>query len=287
MATRKRPRGVWPCWRLRGPLLYALVLASLVSLVALLSAVPEAAAASAGAGPVFPQPVGYVTDQAGVLSPAARASLEEDLARFEKSSGIQLAVVTVKSVAPLDSKMYAVQLFSAWGIGKKGKDNGVLLLLAQQERRVEIEVGYGLEPVLTDGRAGEILDRYVVPALRRGDYDAGLAEGARAIMRVLQGQPGGAPEGQRQASGSGSGVAGWALLVLFLCFVLAIALGGWGSSGGGGSGSLRGGRRPGRTGWPGMPGPWGGGRFGGPGGKDGFGGFGGGSSGGGGAGRGF
>jgi uncharacterized protein len=106
----------------------------------------------------FPKPKGFVNDYAGVLTSSEAQRLESISDALKKKSGAELAVAVVKTVEPLDPKSYAVDLFEKWGIGEKGKDNGVLLLLAMKERRVEIEVGYGLEGALTDAHSGRILD---------------------------------------------------------------------------------------------------------------------------------
>ncbi len=129
----------------------------------------------------LPNYTGFVNDFAGVIEPPYKEKLEGLCSELEKKTTAELAIATVKTVSPLDSKMYAVKLFEKWKIGKKGKDNGVLMLLAMDERRVEIEVGYGLEGVITDGTAGEILDKYVVPRLKEGKFGEGLYYGAEAI----------------------------------------------------------------------------------------------------------
>lgn len=279
---------------------YVMVMA-LLSWAGMLPVVP---AQAAGVGS-FPRPVGYVNDFAGVMDAGGKQALESELAAFAARTGSQVAVAVVDSVAPYDSKTYAVKLFEAWGIGKKGRDDGVLLLAAVAERRVEIEVGYGAEGRLTDGKAGEILDRDVIPYLKAGDWSAGLTAGARAIMAVLDGTTsnsgGPVDDGGGQASHDGRGREGWSpwewaafiFVLVVLAMIIAGERGGRGPRGpsGGGSGggrssgfeSLPGSRRRTGGGWFGFPGPGGGGH----GGGGGFGGFGGGRSGGGGAGRGF
>ncbi len=136
----------------------------------------------------LPSPSGFVNDYAGVLSAQQKQELDSVVAVLKKKTGAELAVAIVKSVAPLDSKLYAVKLFEKWGIGEKGKDNGVLLLLAMEEKRVEIEVGYGLEGVLTDAVAGRILDTYAVPNFKQGKFGVGVVETAKAIGKVIAGE---------------------------------------------------------------------------------------------------
>ena len=140
-------------------------------------------AASGKAG--FPRPQGFVSDFASVMSSTDRARLETRLRSFSDQFGYEVSVVTVQSTSPHDPRSYAVRLFEEWGIGRAGEDTGVLLLLAMEERAVEIEVGYGAEPVLTDARAGRILDEYVLPQFRNGQFSTGLIAGADAIIGVL------------------------------------------------------------------------------------------------------
>jgi len=111
----------------------------------------------------FPKPAGFVNDFAKVIDSATRGKLEELAKDLESKTSAEMAIVTIQTSAPLDPKMYAVKLFEKWGIGKKGKDNGVLMLAAMKERRVEIEVGYGLEGTLTDQFCGQVLDEFVIP----------------------------------------------------------------------------------------------------------------------------
>ncbi len=149
------------------------------------------AVARALAATAYPErPTGMVTDLAGLLGDGARTRLEAMLRDLESKTTAELAVVTVPTTGGEDPKMYAVELFRRWGIGKKGKDNGALLLVTVQERAVEVEVGYGLEGTLPDGLVGEILDRNVVPRFKAGDYEGGITAGAQAIARVIARQAG-------------------------------------------------------------------------------------------------
>jgi uncharacterized protein len=222
----------------------------------------------------FPSPRGAVNDFAGVIPPSYRDAMERLAGEVLAKTGAALVVATVASTEGRDPDEYANQLFESWGIGKKGEDRGVLLFLAVKERRVRIETGYGLEGVLPDGLAGSILDRYVLPDLRKGEYGPGLLNGMKAVAAVVAGEGGrvSAPA-ERPLEKRGGSLA----RSLFLFFVLFLLLGTRRGRAmlpyillmmlsGGGGGSRRGG-------------------FGGFGG--GFGGFGGGMSGGGGAGRSF
>jgi uncharacterized protein len=211
-------------------------------------------------------PTGYVTDVAGVIRADKTAELEALGTELEQKTGAQLAIVTVRSLEGQSVEYYAVDLFRQLGIGAKKDNRGVLLLVAPNDRKYRIEVGYGLEPVINDARAGDA-GRAMVPSLRQGDYGSAIEAGAWQLAKyiaddahvTLSGQPPmrrvrqtnrGSSIGTRMGGGGGSG------LLWFLLGMMA--------------NSSRGSR-----------GGWGGGGFGGGGG--GFGGFGGGSSGGGGA----
>ncbi len=167
-----------------------------------LAAIVFTAVASPLLAQTFPQPQGYVSDFAGLLSASGKNRLETQLSLVEKETGAEIAVVTVKSLDGMSIEEYASRLFEKWGIGKKGKDNGVLFLTASDERKVRIEVGYGLEAVITDARAGRILDNEVLPAYKRGDYEAGIIAGINAIEGyVRSGVP---PDADEEAYSSSS-----------------------------------------------------------------------------------
>ena len=137
---------------------------------------------------VYPVATGFINDYAHVLSAQEKQELNQIATSLKSENGSELAVVTIKTVAPLESKGYAVGLFEKWGIGQKAHDNGVLLLVAIDERRVEIEVGYGLEGVLTDAACGKILDIYAVPNFRNGQMGKGIVESAKAIAQAAKGE---------------------------------------------------------------------------------------------------
>ncbi len=128
----------------------------------------------AQAGPSFPPLSGRVVDEAGVLSDSARSELDGILAGDEKEfGGRQIVVVTLKSLQGTTIEDYGYQLGRHWGIGQKGKNNGALVIVAPNEHAARIEVGYGLEGDLTDARSRLIIERTMLPAFRRGDYDRG------------------------------------------------------------------------------------------------------------------
>ena len=224
------------------------------------------------------QPRGYVNDFAHVLSPQAASQIEELCRQVDQKAHAQIAVVTVNSLEGSDIDSYAVDLFKKWGIGDKASNRGVLILLAPHEHRYRIEVGYGLEPILPDGKVGSF-GREAVPYLRNNDFDHALlflttrvAEvvAKDANVEITRSQDF-APEQPEPPPHTGLSIGIIAIIVIVLLLVIfsLLRLLLWWLF----LGSLGGGRRGGYSG-----GGWGGGFGGG-----GFGGFGGGSSGGGGA----
>lgn len=130
----------------------------------------------------YPQYQGYVTDTADMISAGEQQKLEQRLDAYEKETSNEIAVVTVSSLEGETIEYYAVKLFEQWKIGKEDKDNGVLFLVSKNDREMRIEVGYGLEPVITDGSAGSIIRNTVTPAFKEGNFDKGIAEGVEAII---------------------------------------------------------------------------------------------------------
>ncbi|MGD0276209.1 MAG: TPM domain-containing protein [Syntrophales bacterium] len=227
----------------------------------------------------FPSPRGAVNDFAGVI-PADDVAVMENLSRevLEKT-GTSLVVATVETLGDRDIEEYANELYQAWGIGKKGEDKGVLILLALKERKFRIETGYGVEGILPDGLVGEIRDQYALPFLSRGEYGKGLTNTLLALANVIAKDKGisltGNPTPQRTRSyrtSKGPGLLQLVILMLILIPLLGTRQG---------RAMLpwllllfiSGGRGSGRDGGDGGFGGFGGG----------FGGFGGGMSGGGGA----
>ena len=250
--------------------------------------------ATPAAAQQFPKLSGRVVDAANLLSPADEAALTGKLQALEQASSRQLVVATISDLQGYPIEDYGYRLGRAWGIGQSEANNGTILLVAPNERKVRIEVGYGLEPILTDALSSIIIREQILPRFRADDYPGGINAGADAIIQQLQAPPEQAEQRalaaaqqeqqQQQAQGSGSGGSIFPLIfwgVVFLFVILPMMRRG------------RRGRRYRRRGggfpvviWgPGLGGGggWGGGGFGGGGG--GFGGFsgGGGSFGGGGA----
>ena len=233
------------------------------------------------------QPTGYVTDLAGVIQPQTKTQLEALCLELQQKTGAQMAIVTVKSLDGNDIETYSSDLYKQLGIGAKKTSEGVLLLVAPNDRKYRVEVGYGAEPVINDARAGDA-GRLMVPFFRRGDYNGGITAAAWQLAKNIADDKGvtlsGAPQIQpvRQQDNDLSGAAIWILLGIILLIFLLSRSGGSGSNinrRGGGSGWWIGPMMGG--GWGGRSGGGGGGGWGGGGG--GFGGFGGGMSGGGGA----
>lgn len=245
--------------------------------------------------PPSPNPPRLVNDLAGVMDPSIVRELEKELVAFDNAQSTQIAVVTVKSIGSYEIAQYATELAHHWGIGNKGKDNGVLLLVAVNDRKVNISTGYGSEGAITDGIAGTIIRQEITPAFKNGDYNGGIVAGAKAIKAALNG------EYTNDKKGNNDDAYGFPLgvLVFIIIFIIIVIIGASGRGGGGRGGGRKGeymSRRGddfltgallgsllsgGRGG--GFGGGFGGGSSGGFGGDGGFGGFGGGGFGGGGA----
>ena len=130
---------------------------------------------------------GRVTDNAQILSDETRKAVTANLKAHEEKTTNQIAVLTVPTLEGVSIEEYAVTVFNTWKLGQKGKDNGVLLIVAPKDRKLRIEVGYGLEGTMTDGIAGSIIRNAITPFFKNNDYDRGIDEGVRAIINVLEG----------------------------------------------------------------------------------------------------
>ena len=131
----------------------------------------------------------WVTDMPGTLRAETISQLNSTISDFERTTGGEMAVVVIGSLDGLSIEEAAVQLFNTWGIGKKSKDNGLLFLWSTGDRRVRVEVGYGLEGVLPDGKTGAILDTYVIPRFKSGEFDEGVLAGVAALQSVVRNEP--------------------------------------------------------------------------------------------------
>ncbi len=221
----------------------------------------------AAAAPSFPPLTGRVVDAANLLQPADEQALTAKLDALEKSTGRQLVVATIPDLQGNEIEDYGYQLGRTWAIGRKDKNDGALLIVAPKERKVRVEVGYGLEPILTDALSSVIIQEKILPAFRQGDRAKGIVQGADALIAQLQ-----LPDEEAKAQNveaarllaerkkQGIGPAGifWIIVVVMILIVMFAhrragrrfrggrapvviwgpGLGGWGggSSGGGGFG---------------------------------------------------
>ena len=202
-ALRDQPRsGVRKC-----------LLMALVALVALISPVI--------AEPTYPELTGRITDQAGLLTAADKADIESQLASLEQTSTDQLAVVTVKSLDGYSIEDYGIGLARKWGIGQKGKDNGILLIVAPNDRKVRIEVGRRLEPMMTDTMSTLIIENAILPKFRRGDFGGGIKDGVRDIKTVLLGN---AEEVKQRAGGARNPQNDPTVMLHVIIWLLIVAL---------------------------------------------------------------
>jgi uncharacterized protein len=131
----------------------------------------------------------WVTDTSGTLDPKIVAQLNERAAAFERDTTSEIAIVVIRSLDGLTIEEAAVKLFEMWGIGKKNRDNGLLFLWSTGDRRVRVEVGYGLEGTLPDGKVGAILDQYVIPRFKANQFDQGVLDGVDALIAGASNQP--------------------------------------------------------------------------------------------------
>jgi uncharacterized protein len=229
--------------------------ASLAALVAA-AALPEAAQAQG----TPPAPARWVTDEVGFLSPATRTRLDQRLEAFERSSGHQVLVWIGQTLGNQALEDWAARTFAAWGVGRKGLDDGAAIFVLAQDRKVRIEVGYGLEDRLTDLRAARIIRDEMAPRLQRGDRDGAISAAVDRVLAVVGGEAASEQERQpaagEQPRSRGSLVLFGLLAIVFLfLFVtnpslavyMLLSMGsgrrssGWGGGGGGGWGGGGGG----------------------------------------------
>lgn len=218
-------------------------------------------------GAAFPKPSGYVTDSANIISNNTKTTIHNLAYELQQKSGAQLAVVTVKSLDGLSVEGYAWQLFEKWGIGEKGRDTGVLLLVAPSEKKMRIEVGYGFEGAIPDGLAGEIIRKDIVPYFSKGEMDQGILRGALVLLKLMADEMNvplsgnyAVPERVRHRTSPIRLIFNILFILLFLggrMFFFPLFLGGRGyySSGGGGFGGF-GGFGGGLSGGGGASGSW-------------------------------
>ena len=239
-------------------------------------------------GPAVPAAVGFVNDHAGKLDEPTRARLEAFLDQVKRKTGAEFAVLIVPTTAPESPTDYKVQVFKRWGLGARGQDTGLLMLVAIEEREVRFETGYGLEGALPDGLQSRIFRQEMAPHFREGDYAAGITAGVLACAARIAAEKGVTLEwdGRELRYGSRDRDLPWPILIVVVFVVLSILLRILRGGGGFGGPRRRGGWYMGPGGFGGGFGGFGGlgGGGGGFGGGGSFGGFGGGASGGGGGG---
>jgi uncharacterized protein len=205
--------------------------------VALLAVLATLAVAATASAQTFPPLSGRVVDQAGILDASTRAALTARLAALEARNSDQLVVATVASLQGQAIESYANGLFRAWRLGQKDRNNGVLLLVAPNERKVRIEVGYGLEGTLTDAVAKLIIEQSIVPRFRANDFAGGIVQATDDIVQVLTGDAAkwqqraaaaAAPQGRLVVARSdGTELSGWGkALVLGLFFLMFVTVAG-------------------------------------------------------------
>ena len=159
------------------------------------------------AGVAVPPLQSRVTDLTGTLSTSEVAQLEQKLAAFEAKKGSQIAVLIIPTTQPETIEQYSMRVAEAWKMGRKGVDDGALLVIAKNDRTLRIEVGYGLEGALPDAMAKRIVDEIIVPKLRQGDFSGSISAGIEQMMAVIAGEPLPPPrsrQGSSQAAGMGA-----------------------------------------------------------------------------------
>jgi uncharacterized protein len=189
----------------------------------------------AGAAPKFPALSGRVVDGANILSSETKADLTQKLAALEQNTSRQLVVVTIPSLGGYEISDYGYQLGRAWGIGQAKLNNGILLIVAPTEHKTRIEVGYGLEPIITDAFSSVVIQTQMLPKFRQGDFNGGVEAGTDALIQQLsletsEAEKRAAAAARQQQGGQGEGGGGLAgfLITLVIFIVIARMFGGWG-----------------------------------------------------------
>ncbi|VVP48374.1 hypothetical protein PS850_05275 [Pseudomonas fluorescens] len=215
----------------------------------------------------FPQLTGRVVDNAAMIEPSVREQLAQQLDAHEKATGEQLVVVTLPDLQGTDISDFGYQLGRHWGIGQKDKNNGALLIVARAERRLRIEVGYGLEERLTDAQSSVIINQVITPAFKAGNFSKGISDGVAAMLVVLGGNPLDEPSTVYEPRGDQDsdfvsrhpGLLVFLVMLFILTIFVCQMLGILPSGGGGGRGSSGGGFGGGGGGFSGGGGSFGGG----------------------------
>ena len=167
----------------------------------------------------FPKPTGRVNDFANIIAPEVESELDARLASLENPTSHEVAVVTVPSLDGTTVEDYANRLFKQWGIGQEGKDNGVLILVAPNERELRIEVGYGLEGILPDGLAGQVRDNEMLPRFRDNDYSGGIRAGTLRVSDIVEKEQVMTPEEIAALNDGSADIPVWFIVPFFGLFV--------------------------------------------------------------------
>lgn len=179
--------------------------------------------------PARPEPPKLVNDFAGIMTPQSRAILESKLDEFNQTKSTQIAIVTVKSLYGYDKADYAVRLAEKWGIGQKGKNNGILILVKPKTATdrggdIYVAVGYGLEGAVPDIVARQIITNEILPAFRQGDYFAGLDNGTKVLMSLTAGEFTAEQYSKKAGKGLG-GIGGFGLIIFFFVMIFLFSRG--------------------------------------------------------------
>jgi uncharacterized protein len=166
-----------------------------------------------------------ILDQANLIDTASKQQINLLLAGHEKASSNQVIVVTLKDLQGYNIEHAGVEMGRAWGVGQKEQDNGIVLILAQAERKVRIEVGYGLEGVMTDAVSATIIQQYILPRFKTGDFSGGLLVGTKAIVAALGGEVI-APVAKSKKSGDGTSLPSLIFMLIFMAFAAMGRIGG-------------------------------------------------------------
>lgn len=164
----------------------------------------------------LPELTGRIVDNAGMLSPSQEQALTSELEAFEKRSSDQVVVATIESLQGENLEDFANRLFRKWQLGQEGINNGVLFLVSKNDRKIRIEVGYGLEGTLTDALAKVIIETVIVPRFRQGDFGGGIVEGTQFIVRVLSGDVAELEDRKKRNEQNSSGETDWVAVVFFI-----------------------------------------------------------------------
>lgn len=207
------------------------------------------------AQPPIPELTAHVMDQAGILSDSARTKLEQQLSAYEKQTGHQFALLTIASLEGVPIEDYSIRVAERWKLGDEKRDDGLILVIAKQEKKMRIEVGYGLEGAVPDAIAARVIRHQLRPQFREGNFDAGVLQAFDTLMKAAQGEAVriGPPKQEERGSGGVSlvPIAFWILIMLLVFarggggflggMMLGSMLGGRGGRGGGGGGGFGGG----------------------------------------------